>query len=167
MWPFGKPETRASDGYTELVLAGLQATATGTTTAPVAALAAVEAASGLWSRSFASAAVTPSNMATAALTPAVLATIGRRLLLRGESVWELRVDADGLRLVEAVAWDVSGRENWIYRADFSYPSGTVSRTLTSDEVLHPRIGSTSARPWAGQSPLPSATAALAASLKRS
>ena len=165
LWPFGRPETRASDSYTDVVLAGLLAGATGSTTAKVSALAAVEACAGLWGRSFASAAVTPSSMATSALTPDILERLGRALLLRGEALFEIIVEDGELRLIQAANWDVSGRDRWMYRADFSTPSGTFSRTIPADRVLHPRIGTTSERPWAGESPLPSATAALAASLE--
>ena len=164
MWPF-KTETRASDSLTDLVLAGLAVSATGSRTAPAASLGAVEAAAGLWGRSFASATLTPATAATAALTPAILARIGRALLLRGEALFELRVEAGRLQLVEAVTWDISGGDDYIYRADFSTPSGTVSRTLPASRVLHPRINTTAARPWQGESPLPRATAALAATLE--
>ena len=163
--PFGKPETRAIGGLTEAVLANLVATATGTTTAPVATLAAVEACAGLWGRSFASAVVSPVTAATAPLTPAVLERIGRGLLLRGEAVFAIDVEGGVLTLTEAVTWDVSGRDAWFYRADFANPSGTTSRTLPADRILHPRIGAAPGAPWRGQSPLPSATAALAATIE--
>ena len=160
--PFGKPETRASDSLTDAVLANLVANATGSKTAPVAALAAVEACAGLWGRSFASAAVTPSTAATAALTPAVLERIGRGLLAAGEAVFAIDVEGGELRLSQSCSWDISGKNDWIYRADFSTPSGTTSRTLPAERILHPRIGATPARPWQGESPLPRATARLAA-----
>ena len=163
--PFGKTETRARDGLTDTVLAGILANATGAQTAKVAALGAVEACAGLWGRSFASAAVTPFSMAASALTPAVLERIGRSLLLRGESVWEIRVEGGEVRLYQAVTWDISGRDNWLYRADFATPTATFSRTIPADRILHPRIGSTSERPWEGESPLPRATAGLAAALE--
>ena len=165
VWPFRTPETRAADSLTDAVLAGLMAGATGAQTAQVAALAAVEACAGLWGRSFAAAAVTPGNAATVALTPAILARIGRALLLRGEAVFEIVVDQAGLHLVESCTWTLSGRGNWMYRCDFATPSGTYSRTIPAERILHPRIGETSARQWQGESPLPSATAALAASLE--
>ena len=148
--PFSKPETRASDSLTDAVLAGLVANATGTTTARVSALAAVEACAGLWGRSFASAAVTPSSMAARALTPDILERIARSLLLRGEAVFEIRVEDGELSLIQAVTWDVSGRDNWLYRADFATPSTTYSRTIPAQQVLHPRIGATAARPWKGK-----------------
>ena len=161
MWPF-KDETRARDSLTDLVLAGIAASATGSQTAPVASLGAVEACAGLWGRSFASAAVTPT---TAALTPAILERIGRGLLLRGEALFAIDVEGGELRLNQAVQWDVAGRARWSYRADFAGPSGTTSRTLDASQVLHPRINTTPARSWQGESPLPRATAALAATIE--
>ena len=149
VWPFRTPETRAADSLTDAVLAGLMASATGAQTAQVAALAAVEACAGLWGRSFASAAVTPSSMASRALTPDILARIGRALLLRGEAVFEIVVDQAGLHLVEACTWTLSGRGNWLYRADFITPSGTYSRTIPADRILHPRIGESRQRPGKG------------------
>ena len=139
--------------------------ATGGSTATVASLGVTEACAGLWGRSFASATVTPSSLATAALTPAVLEAIGRRLLLHGEAVFEITVEDGAVGLVEASNWDITERAQWVYRADFSTPEGTYHRTLTADRVLHPRIGSSSGRPWQGESPIPSSTAALAAVLE--
>ena len=164
MW-WSKPETRASDSLTDLVVAGLVANATGTTTAPVATLAAVEACAGLWGRSFASASVTPATAATATLTPDILERIGRALLLKGEAIFAIDFEDGELRLQQAVTWDISGHADWIYRADFSTPSGTISRTLPSAQVVHVRINTTPARPWEGSSPLPRATANLAASIE--
>ena len=87
------------------------------------------------------------------------------MLLRGEALFEIVVDSGELSLIQAVSWDVSGRDDWLYRADFSTPSGTFSRTLPAEQVIHPRINSTADRPWQGQSPLPRATAALGAALE--
>ena len=161
-WP--RYETRANDSLTDVILAGLAANATGSTSVSVATLGAVEAAVGLWGRSFASAVITPPSLAIA-LTPAILERIGRSLLLRGEALFELRVQDGELSLIQAVSWDVSGQNDWLYRADFSTPSGTFSRTLAGNAVLHPRINTTPARPWQGESPLPRATAALGAALE--
>ena len=165
-WPFSSLETRA-DSFTDTLVALLLSQASGGSTASVDALGVVEACAGLWGRSFASAAVTPSNLASDALTPAVLESIGRRLLLRGEAVFEIVVEGGRVRLIEADTWDVSGGRTWTYRADFSVPSGSYSRTLPADMVLHPRIGTSASRPWAGEGPLSrsSATAGLAATLE--
>ena len=161
--PFlNRPETRA--GFTDAIVEALLKQAT-VETASVESLGVTEACAGLWGRSFASATVTPSNMATSALTPAVLEAIGRRLLLHGEAVFEIRVDDGEVELVEAASWEVEERGAWLYRADFSTPEGTYHRVLTADRVLHPRIGTSPKRPWQGESPIPSATAKLAAQLE--
>ena len=121
--PFlNRPETRGS--YTDAIVAHLLQEATGGTTASVSSLGVVEACAGLWGRSFASATVTPANAATAALTPAVLEIVGRRLLLQGESVFEIRVEDGVVRLIEASTWDIEERDAWLYRVDFSTPEGT-------------------------------------------
>ena len=162
--PFlNRPETRA--GYTDAIVEALLKEATGGTTASVASLGVTEACAGLWGRSFASATVTPDTTATAALTPAVLEAIGRRLLLHGEAVFEITVEDGAVKLVEASNWEIEERGAWLYRADFSTPEGTYNRTLTADRVLHPRIGASAKRPWQGESPIPSATAKLAAGLE--
>ena len=162
--PFSnRPETRA--GYTDAIVEALLQEATGGTTASVSSLGVTEACAGLWGRSFASATVTPVNPATTALTPGVLEAIGRRLLLHGEAVFEIEVDDDAVRLVEAASWEIEERGQWLYRADFATPEGTYTRALTADRILHPRIGAISKRPWQGQSPIPSSTAKLAAVLE--
>ncbi len=162
MWPFGKPETRA--GYTDAIVQALLQEATGSTPS-VSSLGVVEACAGLWSRSFASATITPVNAATMALTPAVLETIGRRLLLAGECLFEIMVEDGMVKLVEASNWEIEERGAWLYRADFSTPEGTYNRTLTADRILHPRIGASSKRPWQGESPIPIATARLGAEIE--
>ena len=155
-------ETRG--GYTDAIVEALLQTATGPE-ASVASLGVTEACAGLWGRSFASATVTPSNLVTESLTPAILEAIGRRLLLHGETVFEITVEDGAVRLVEAANWEVEERAQWVYKADFSTPEGTYSRTLSADRVLHPRINVSSYRPWEGESPIPSATAKLAAMLE--
>ena len=160
---FNRLETRA--GYTDLIAQSLLQEATGGSTASVASLGVTEACAGLWGRSFASATVTPFNMATAALTPPVLEAIGRRLLLYGEAVYEITVEDGAVKLVEAASWEIEERGAWLYRAHFATPEGTYTRALTADRILHPRIGATSKRPWQGQSPIPFATAKLAAVLE--
>ena len=162
--PFlNRPETRA--GYTDAIVEALLKQATGSTTASVSSLGVTEAAAGLWGRSFASATVTPAGPATTALTPAVLESIGRRLLVFGEAVFEIMVEDGAVSLVEASSWEIEDRGAWVYKAHFATPEGTFSRTLTADRVLHPRIGVSSKRPWQGESPIPSSTAKLAAVLE--
>ena len=162
MWPF-KSEVRAS--YTDAIVQALLQGAEGSPTASVSSLGVVEAAAGLWSRSFASATVTPAGPATTALTPAVLEVVGRRLLLHGECLFEIVIDDGAVKLVEASNWEIEERGAWLYRADFSTPEGTYTRDLTGERVVHARINASSRQPWQGQSPIPSATAKLAATLE--
>ena len=163
--PFlNRPETRA--GYTDAIVDALLTQATGSTTASVPSLGVTEACAGLWGRSFASATVTPVNPATESLTPMVLEAIGRRLLVFGEAVFEIMVEDGAVRLVEASNWEIeeSGGQ-WLYRADFATPEGTYNRTLLASRILHPRIGTSSKRPWQGESPIPAATARLGAEIE--
>ena len=136
--PFlNRPETRA--GYTDAIVEALLREATGGTTASVSSLGSYGSLLGpLWGRSFASAKVSPSNAVTDALTPRILETIGRRMLLDGQTVFEIRVEDGAVKLVEASTWHIdSSRDEWFYRADFATPERTYTRALTADRVLHP------------------------------
>lgn len=73
-WPWSaKPERRESQPFTDAITSAIYAQAAGTTTGDPGALAALEAATGLYASAFASATVTPVG-ARAALTPATMAT---------------------------------------------------------------------------------------------
>ena len=155
MWPFGKFEHRES--ATDAIVSALISQAGGSSVPPsVEALAVVEAASGLWARGFASAAVEPQTPATIALTSSVLAAIGRGLATRGEAVFEVEVNGEVL-LTQASAWKVSGGtrpETWRYAVELPLPSGKVSkRNLPAESVLHVRYATRPGAPWAGISPL--------------
>lgn len=126
-------------------------------------LATIEAATGLWERGFAAG-------RSASLSAPHLALIGRALLLRGESVWHIRTNG---RIVPVATWDIRGDTpdpgGWRYRVSIASPDTTRTRNVTAGSVLHFRIGSTSARPWAGCSPLDnsSATRLVLARIERS
>jgi hypothetical protein len=79
-----------------------------------------------------------------------LALTGRALALRGEAVFLIRD-----RLIPAADWDVATRdgEPRAYRLSVSEAGGGVSLTALAGEVLHFRIGSDIAAPWAGTAPL--------------
>ena len=167
IWPFGKVERRAAD-YTALVLAQLQDNASGS--AIDAAVAAMEVAVGLWGRAMATAKVTPETPATAALTPSVLLQIGRSLMLPGEIVMEIVMDDGELVLLPASSWNIAGgpaRSSWVYECTLSGPSGTETRTLAGNRVVHVQYAKSTARPWEGCGPLSqsSTTAQLAKSLE--
>ena len=137
-----KPEVRES--YTDQVVAASVARASGAK--PSAAVAAIEAAAGLWERAFASA-------RSETLTAGQLALIGRSLLLRGEAVWHV---SRGRRLAPASSFAIQGGlfpESWTYRLNLAGPATTRTVSATAGTVFHARLGLSPTRPWAGCSPL--------------
>lgn len=116
--------------------------------------AIIEACSGLWSRAFASATVTPQTPATAALTPHVLATVGRRLYEKGQVVFEISLNPDGsVKLIEASSHNVTGTDQWIYRLTIPQPDAVVTRFRPAAGVVHLRYAETASQPWAGRGPV--------------
>ena len=89
-------ETRAT--YTDMRVADAEAQVTGEGI-DAGQLAAVQAAAGLWARSFAVASVEPATAATGMLTAAILHDMGRSLVLQGEAVYLIEADRAGLRLM--------------------------------------------------------------------
>ena len=170
-WFKPKPETRAGS-YTDAVVAALVERAGANTPGDPQAIAALETAAGLWSRAFMAATVSPEDGAlSAAISPAVLAMVGRELCRRGEAVFIIGVEDGRVRLIPAGSWDVRGGpdpEQWWYRCDLFGPSGSVSRLLPSEGVVHVRYACDPARPWVGLGPLQNArlTATLAANTER-
>ena len=170
MWPFKSVEDRQSGGipFSDAVTAAIVAAVGGTTPADPTAIAAVEAAAGLYSRCIAGATVEDS---TGSVTPAVRALIARDLIRRGESVHLLDVDRGRVRLLPAGSWDVRGtwrEDQWWYRLDLFGPSGNVTRFVPGQSVVHARYAVDPARPWLGISPLmwARATGTLAANLEQ-
>ena len=152
-WPFGRDEERAS-GYTDAITDYLLRASGKTTDSK--AVAAVEIAVGLWGRAFASAEVSPDTPATRALTAAVLGKMGRRLCLTGEAVFELRVEGDALRMVEASTWTITGGpdpDTWQYEMTFPGPSAIATRSRPSQAVAHVMYESDPNEPWRGRGPL--------------
>ena len=157
-WPWqSEPEAR-SDDLTRAVISLLQTRATGTLLEPDG-LAALEIASGLYSRAFAACkVVTPRPIVTDALTPRLLSDIARRLIRSGNGVYLLRVSRSGLNLLGIGSWSLSGAGDdpagWVYEAATTGPSGTTTRrNVSSSGVVHCRWAVDPARPWLGLSPL--------------
>lgn len=151
------PDPTERRSYSGLILQAIEAQASGAGSPAVAwtRSAACELATLYWSRGLATAIVSPVTRRTAALTPIVLATIGRRLVRRGEYLAVLDVRGGRLALDEAWEWYVTGkprRETWIYRVTESGPSFTETRPLPADEVCHVRYAWDPAQPWRGLSP---------------
>ena len=161
-----KPEVREAQPFTDAVVAALVSAASGTTTGDPSAIAALEAAAGLYARCFAGAQVNHE-----AITPAVRALIARDLIRRGDSVHLIEVHRGEVALIPAGSWDVRGswREaSWWYRVDLFGPSGNITRLVPSATVAHVRYATDPARPWHGISPLgwARATGTLAANLEQ-
>ena len=88
--------------------------------------------------------------------PHMLGMMGRAYALRGEAVFMIGADADGLALIPCSSWDVAGPADpraWRYRVDLGSPGGAMSRVLPAEGVVHVRWHCDPARPWAGRSPL--------------
>ena len=167
MWPFKpKVETRESQPFTDAVVEAIVQAAGGTTPADPTAIAALEAAAGLYARCFAGAAVN-SEM----LTPAVRALIARDLIRRGESVHLIEVRHGKVALIPCGSWDVRGpwqEPSWWYRVDTFGPSGNGTHFKPAASIIHCRYAVDPARPWHGISPLgwARATGTLAANLEQ-
>ena len=155
-------------GYLGSLLAAFLGATSGRDVSLAAGLSAVEVASGLWARGFASARVSPTNSRTAAITPSVLACIGRELARRGEAVFVIDVVDGELSLIPSGSWDVYGRASaWTYRISEYGPSSTRTRMIPSAGVVHTRYATSPATPWLGRSPISfaSLTAGFAARLE--
>ena len=168
-WPWTKrePERRQAIPFTDAVVRALEAQAAGTATGDPSAIAALEAATALYSRAFAAARLSP---AVPVLSPACMALMARNLIRRGEDVHQITVDRGALRLLPIGSWDVRGGPDpggWWYRCDRFGPSGNVTELVPAAAVLHVRYAVDSARPWHGIGPLgwARATGTLAANLE--
>ena len=119
--------------------------------------AAVEGAVGCFARAFAVASVTPFGDV---FTPELNALLVRRLLLLGNAVCGVQVDALGnLAVLPASSYDIGGGANpksWIYSLTFDSPSGQDTVVLPAPAVVHIRINAPSGARWRGVSPLESA-----------
>ena len=152
-WPFTRRDERRN--FTDSYIAAMGAAATGA--GDTAALGALECAAGFWARGFASARVEgASEQVKAVLTPGLLASIGRALIRRGESIHVIEVERGALRLTQAAAWDFRGTpdtESWFIRADLWGPSGTWTRFLPYEAILHCQYSFDPGRPSCGVAPL--------------
>ena len=173
MWPFNrKAETReASSGYTEIISRLIEAQAAGTTQ-QASATAAMEAAAGLLSRSFASATVDAPDDIAEAVSPRCLALIGRDLVRVGESLHVIRMMGGRVRLVPCSTWYFEGDadpDSWLATCTAYGPSGSSTWRVPWSSVIFTQWGSPTARPYHGLGPATwaSETARLSANVERS
>ena len=166
----GLPETRATDNYTNAILAGSYAAATGRVHA--AATAGVQAASGIVGRALASAVV---EGAGGAVDPHLLENCGTDLIRSGRFLGRLTVGRAGrLRIIRScaapsVTYGNADPESWVYWLQEGGPSEARTVRAVASEVVNVRINSDSRRPWEGIAPLARAVASgqLAARLASS
>ena len=157
-WPW--TTEKRQDSYTDALVSLLQQGAGGGTGASVAATGALEAASGLISRCFASAQVSGPAHAVQVLGPDVLSQVGRALIRQGEALYFMDVQAGRLLLLPAQSWDIFGSAHpstWTYRLTLAGPDSmsTVDRVQAAG-VLHFRYATDPSRPFRGIAPLTSA-----------
>lgn len=141
------PETRSSGGgYTAQVIAARESYISGRS--GVAELTStVQSCISFWEGGFTMADVEGTDL----LTRHHMAIAARAVALRGEAVFLIT----DLGLVPAVDWEVTTRDGRprAYRLSLADASGPRSVTALAAEVLHLRIGSNAATPWAGTAPL--------------
>ena len=157
----GIEDRQEGGSYTDALVSLIQSQAGGGSALP-SATAALEAASGYVSRSFASAdvAVADSTMA-GFLDPHTLSMLGRSLIRTGEylGVIKMGLQDDRPRLATAASWDVtfgSDPAGWIYRVSLAGPSQQSTIELPASGVIHVRYSSDTTTPWRGVGPLQSA-----------
>lgn len=153
-------ETRSAAGFTQQVMEARASYIAGNR-GMAELTATVQACAGLWEGALAAADVQGTDL----LRRADMALLGRLMALRGEAAFFM-----GDRgLVPASDWDVTTRDGRprAYRLTLPEASGPRSITVLASEVLHVRIGSDAAAPWAGTAPLRRAplTADLLATLE--
>ena len=110
----------------------------------------------MWGRAWATARVTPATNRTAGLDSATLASIGRRLLLRGQWVAEIEVVGGVVHLAEAQGWEVYGGrrpESWLWELTFDGPTRQERRAVGAGRVLNLTYAVDANRPWQGVGPL--------------
>lgn len=159
-WPWGKTKgiERRDVAYGDELVNYLLSQASGSTVIRDATeTAALEAASGAYSRAFAGSTVSPAdNLRTMPVTPAMLAMTAREMIRHGEVVFVIEAGPMGLRLSPCASFDVDGdygEASWIYRCHMAAPSGFVTRVLPGASVLHFRYACDAKTPWRGMSPL--------------
>ena len=152
--PWGnKAEHRASS--TNAVVDALLSGAT-QAQAEASATAAATSAIHAIADAFAVANVAPPSLAQV-LNPVFLVDLARRVLITGNAVYAMDVDDDGLSLVPASRFEVSGGyrpSSWTYKLDLPRPSGSpITRVVPAEGVAHVRVGTRPDSPWQGVSPL--------------
>ena len=152
-------ETRSAGDYTDQLLAGSYAAATGNIQA--AGLAGVQAAAGIVARALAAASIEGDG---GAVDVHLLENVGQDLVRAGRFLGRLTVGRGGrVRILRAaattsVAYGDADPDSWVYSLSMGGPSSARAVWATAAEVINVRINSDSYRPWEGISPLARAVA---------
>ena len=142
-------------GYADLLLAGLEATVSGSA-GDVLRTSAVETAGRIWAGALSAATVSGGR---GVLTPEVLSMTGRQLVRNGEIVFVIEIVDGRVQLYPVAEWEVL--DGYRYRCEILSPPGrSVSRIIPSSGVLHWKWATDPREPWRGVSPM--AAAALGA-----
>ena len=157
-WPFRRQTEKRALPYTDSVTALIIRQAAGTSIpSGMAGLTAyAEMASGAWARAGMAANVSPDD-APSVISPAWLAGAFRDMVLVGEHLSLIVVDRNGLRLDPIGSRDVKGDSpdpnRWTYSVSRETPNGTVTSTVSAEQVIHLKYSTDPKRPWRGVGPL--------------
>ena len=154
---------KRDSSYTDALVSAITLGASGKASAFPTATAALESCAGFIGRSFAGAVVKSDSGISKILTPTLLSMAGRALVRRGEIVFYIRADMDGVALLPCESFDITGGpdpESWLYRCVLGGPARTHTfDKVTSEGVVHLTYARDPARPWRGLSPLYAASLA--------
>jgi hypothetical protein len=139
-----REERSAFPGVTGAYIDARRGEASGRASATLSA--SLAACVGLWGRGFAM--LEPD--VTGPLTAPVLDAIGRDLIMRGESVWHIRLVRGEVALVRAAYHDLVAPER--YHLTIARPNDTETVRALADEVLHLIVNPAPEAPWQGRSP---------------
>ena len=161
LWPpWGKkpePELRSTSvGYTASLTAALEAGAEGLVSGAPLAVAALEAAAGLYARCMSAAVVKGGGRAAEALTPPVLALMARNLIRRGEDFHRVYVRR-GMVVLEPIGFAYAhgaGPDplSWTYNVTLYGPTDSRHEWTPATALLHSRYAVDASRPWLGVPP---------------
>ena len=148
-WPWSKvPEKRQSGGgYTDAVVAAIEAQASATV-ADVSSTAAIEAAAGALSRAMMACEVVGPSWVQDAVTPDWLAWVGRAVVREGGALSSIDSRGDRTALTPIAFFNFESQtqsddvdeETWLCRATAYGPSSSVTRLLPRDRLVFLRWG---------------------------
>ena len=162
-WPWQKPEKRQSGGgYTDTIVAALEAQASATV-ADVSSTAAIEAAAGALSRAFMAAEVDGPSWVQESINPVWLGQVGRSLIREGASLSVIVMDPSGsVEMIPAAFWNFENvnpgaqegeREStWQARVTTYGPSSSFTRLLGRERLVYVRWGTSPGARYRGRGP---------------